>query len=50
MAEAVYIQARLQLDVATGHVLDAYNIEIDEAKKGRVSKAPAPLPVAENTN
>jgi outer membrane protein TolC len=48
VAEATYIQARLQLDVATGRVLDAYSIEIDEAKKGHVSKAPSPLPVAEN--
>jgi outer membrane protein TolC len=44
VAEAAYIQARLQLDVATGRTLDVYNIEIDEAKKGRVSKAPSSLP------
>ena len=48
VAEAVYIQARLQLDVATGRALDVYNIEIDEAKKGRVSKSPSALPVVEN--
>jgi outer membrane protein len=48
VAEALYIQARLQLDVAAGRVLDVYNIEIDEAKKGRVSRAPSPLPVVEN--
>jgi outer membrane protein len=40
VAEATYVQARLQLDVATGRALDVYNIEIDEAKKGRVSKSP----------
>jgi outer membrane protein len=39
VAEATYVQARLQLDVAAGRELDVYNIEIDEAKKGRVSKA-----------
>jgi outer membrane protein TolC len=44
IAEANYIQARLQLDVATGRALDVYNIEIDEAKKGTVSKAPSPIP------
>jgi outer membrane protein TolC len=44
VAEANYVQARLQLDVATGRALDVYNIEIDEAKKGRVSASPAPLP------
>jgi outer membrane protein len=49
VAEATYIQARLQLDVATGRVLDIYNIEIDEAKKGHVSKLPSPLPVVENS-
>ncbi len=48
VAEAQYVQAKLQLDVATGRALDVYNIEIDEAKKGRVSKAPSALPVVEN--
>jgi outer membrane protein len=48
VAEATYIQARLQLDVATGRVLDVYSIEIDEAKKGHVSKAPSALPLVEN--
>ena len=48
VAEASYIQARLQLDVATGRVLDVYSIEIEEAKKGRVSKGPSALPVVEN--
>jgi outer membrane protein len=43
VAEATYVQARLQLDVATGRALNVYNIEIDEAKKGRVSKAPGPV-------
>jgi outer membrane protein len=48
VAEATYIQSRLQLDVATGRVLDVYSIEIDEAKKGHVLKAPNALPVVEN--
>jgi outer membrane protein len=47
VAEAVYIQARLQLDVATGRALEVYNIEIDEAKKGRISTGPNALPPAE---
>ncbi len=38
VAEATYVQARLQLDVATGRELDVYNIQIDEAKKGHVLK------------
>jgi outer membrane protein TolC len=49
VAEATYIQARLQLDVATGRVLEVYNIEVEEAKKGRVSKTPSPLPAVENS-
>ena len=48
MAEANYIQSRLQLDIAAGRVLDVYSIEIDEAKKGHVLRAPNDLPVAEN--
>jgi len=48
VAEATYIQARLMLDLATGRVLDVYNIEVDEARKGRVTKGPSPLPVVEN--
>jgi outer membrane protein len=48
VAEAQYIQARLQLDVATGRALDVYNIEIDEARKGRMSKRPSALPAVEN--
>jgi outer membrane protein len=48
VAEALYVQARLQLDVATGRALGVYNIEIDEAQKGHVARAPAALPVVEN--
>jgi outer membrane protein TolC len=50
VAEAQYIQARLQLDVATGRALDVYNIEIDEAKKGRVSRGSSAIPTVENNN
>jgi outer membrane protein TolC len=45
VAEALYVQARLQLDVATGRALGVYDIEIDEAKKGHVSKTSSALPV-----
>lgn len=48
VAEANYIQARLQLDVATGQTLDVYHIEIDEAKQGVVSRAPAVPPAEKN--
>ncbi len=43
-AQAAYVLARNQLDFATGMVLDTNHVEIDEAKTGRVSKAPNPLP------
>lgn len=46
-AQAAYIQARNQLDVALGAVLDAHNIEFAEAKRGQVSRLPSPLPVLE---
>ena len=43
-AQATYAGARVQLDVATGSTLDANNVEIDEAKSGRVARAPNPPP------
>ena len=48
-AQATYAGARVQLDVATGSTLANNNVEFDEAKSGRVSKAPStPPPVAPN--
>jgi outer membrane protein TolC len=44
-AASVYAKARVQLDMATGQTIEANNIVIDEAVKGRVSRAPSPLPV-----
>jgi outer membrane protein TolC len=43
-AISAYAQAKLQLDQATGSILEDNNIVIDEAKKGRLSKAPSPIP------
>ena len=48
VAEATYVQAKLQLDVATGRELDVYNIQIDEARQGRVSRGPDAAPLVEN--
>jgi outer membrane protein len=48
VAEATYVQAKLQLDVATGRELEVYNIQIDEARQGRVSRSPDGVPVVEN--
>jgi outer membrane protein TolC len=43
-AQATYAGARVQLDVATGSTLSNNNVEFDEAKSGRVSKAPSTPP------
>ena len=43
-AVATYAQAKLQLDQATGTILENNNVVIDEVKNGRVSKAPSPIP------
>ncbi len=43
-AVSAYAQAKLQLDQATGTILENNNIVIDEVKNGRLSKAPSPIP------
>jgi outer membrane protein TolC len=43
-AQATYAGARVQLDVATGSTLADNNVEFDEAKTGRVSRAPSTPP------
>lgn len=42
-----YSKARVALDRATGQVLAAYGVEIEEAKSGKVARGPSPLPPAE---
>ncbi|MCU1337255.1 MAG: TolC family protein [Bryobacterales bacterium] len=50
-ALTAYAQSKLQLDLATGTILENNNIVIDEAKNGRLSKTPSPIPdVPPNTN
>jgi len=39
-----YIKARLNLDNALGHVLDVYNVSIDDAKRGVVGREPDLIP------
>ena len=46
-AQAAYAAARVQLDVAAGTTLGSNNVEFGEAKSGRVTKAPSPLPVTD---
>jgi outer membrane protein TolC len=48
-ALTAYAQAKVQLDVATGTLLDHNNITLDEAKSGRVSRAPDPIREPINT-
>jgi outer membrane protein len=43
--QALYILAKVQLAYATGVTLQTYDIQIDEAKSGHVSRPPNPLPV-----
>jgi outer membrane protein len=43
-AVSAYAQAKLQLDQATGTILDSNNVVISEAKSGHVSKAPSRIP------
>lgn len=46
-AEASYIQAHVQLDLAMGTTLDSYNVEFADARRGQVARPPSPLPVLE---
>jgi outer membrane protein TolC len=46
-AESQYQQSQVNLQVATGQVLSAYNINMIEAHQGVVSQAPAVLPASQ---
>ena len=43
-AKAAYAKAKVELSRATGQILYDYNISLDEAYKGVVSRPPSPLP------
>jgi outer membrane protein TolC len=47
-AQAAYALARTQLDWATGVILEKNNVVMDEAKAGRVSRAPDAVPPVNN--
>jgi outer membrane protein len=49
-ALSTYNRARVALDRATGQILANFDVSIDEAMRGRVSRAPAMIPVVENNN
>jgi hypothetical protein len=43
-ARSSYTKAKVSLDQATGKILSANGIQIEEAKSGKVARAPSPLP------
>ena len=43
-AISAYAKSKVQLDNSLGTVFDTYQISVDEAVNGRVSRAPTPLP------
>jgi outer membrane protein TolC len=45
-ARSGYTKAKIALDQATGRLLDANGIQLDEAVSGQVSRPPSPLPPA----
>jgi outer membrane protein TolC len=47
-ALSTYNRARVALDRATGQILANFDINIEEAMRGKVDRAPAVLPVIEN--
>jgi outer membrane protein TolC len=48
-AQVAYANAKLQMDVATGNLMEKYNIVLDEAKDGTLSRRPDPIPDVINT-
>jgi outer membrane protein TolC len=46
-AQSAYVKARVNLEVATGRILSAYNINIEEARQGKISRPPSALPAVE---
>jgi outer membrane protein TolC len=43
-AKGAYAKAKIALDRATAHTLQANHVSIEEAENGRVSRAPSPVP------
>ena len=43
-AQIAYATAKLQLDVATGNLMEKYDIVLDEAKDGALSRRSDPIP------
>ncbi|MEI9815238.1 MAG: TolC family protein [Acidobacteriota bacterium] len=49
-AQIAYANAKLALDVATGGLMEKYNIMFDEAKDGQLGRRPDPIPDVINQN
>jgi outer membrane protein len=47
VALSTYNRARVQMDLATGQTLKTYDINIDEAKRGQISRPPSAIPAIE---
>jgi outer membrane protein TolC len=47
-ALSTYNRARVALDRATGQILDRFDVNVEEAMRGKVDRAPAVLPIVEN--
>jgi outer membrane protein TolC len=43
-AQVAYAQAKLQIDTATGNLMDRYNIILDEARDGTITRRADPIP------
>ncbi len=43
-AQVAYAQAKLQMDMATGNLMDRYNIVFNEARDGQISRRADPIP------
>ena len=50
LALSAYNHARVNLDVATGQLLEHFNIQLDDAMKGNVATPPSAIPVLDNNN
>jgi outer membrane protein TolC len=49
-AQVAYANSKLALDVATGNLMERYNIVFDEAREGTLSSRPDPIPDVINQN
>jgi len=46
-AQSTFMKSRVNLEVATGRIFSAYDINIEEARHGKISRPPSALPAEE---